>query len=76
MNGTDNAKKENNYSFFNPFHNKPLFYTCLQCKSFENSVKKGEIASNEQYLLFPQRFLPCQKNFLPFSSNLKLSSAL
>ena len=35
---------------------------CLQCKSFENTVGKGEIACNEQFLLFPQSFLP----FNPF----------
>ena len=27
-------------------------------KSFENIVRKGEIARNEQFLLFPQCFLP------------------
>ena len=31
----------------------PFFLTCLQYKSFENSVGKGEIARNEQFLLFP-----------------------
>ena len=31
---------------------------CLQGKSFENTVGKGEIAPNEQFLLFPQCFLP------------------
>ena len=36
---------------------------------------KGEIARNEQFLLFPQCFLLVLENFLPFSSNLKLSSA-
>ena len=36
---------------------KPLFFTCLQYKSFENTVGKGEIARNEQFLLFPQCFL-------------------
>ena len=30
---------------------------CLQYKSFENTVGKGEIAHNEQFLLFPQCFL-------------------
>ena len=28
--------------------------------AFENIVGKGEIARNEQFLLFPQRFLPNQ----------------
>ena len=44
-------------------------------KSFENTMGKGEIALNEQILLFPQCFLTVLKNFMPFSSNLKLSSA-
>ena len=43
--------------FFNPFQNKPCFFTCLQYKSFENTVGKGEIARNEQFLLFPLCFL-------------------
>ena len=30
----------------------------LQYKSFENTVEKGEIAYNEQFLLFPQCLLP------------------
>ena len=34
-------------------------------KPFENTVGKGEIAGNDNFL----------DNFLPFSSNLKLSSA-
>ena len=29
----------------------------LQYKSFENTVGKGEIAHNEQFLLFPQCFV-------------------
>ena len=37
---------------FNLFPNNPLFYV-----SFENTVGKGEIARNEQFLLFPQCFL-------------------
>ena len=28
-------------------------FTCLQYQSFENTVGKGEIARNEQFLLFP-----------------------
>ena len=45
------------YPKFNPFPNKPLFFTCLLCKSFKNTVEKGEIARNEQFLLFLQCFL-------------------
>ena len=44
-------------------------------KHFENTMGKGEIARNEQFLLFPQVFSTRLDNFLPFSSNLKLSSA-
>ena len=32
----------------------------VQYKSFENTVEKEEIACNEQFLLFPQRFLLIQ----------------
>ena len=35
-----------------------LVFTCLQYKPFENTVEKGEIARNEQFLLFPKCFLP------------------
>ena len=41
--------------------NKPWFL--LQYKSFENSAGKGEIAHNEQFLLFPQCFLPVPRTF-------------
>ena len=39
---------------------------CLQHKSFENTVGKREIAHNEQFLLFPQCFLPFWKSFCHF----------
>ena len=42
----------------NPFPNKPFVFTREQYKSLENTVGKGEIARNEQFLLFPQCFLP------------------
>ena len=45
-------------TLLNPFPNKPWFFTCLQYKTFENTVGKGEIAHDEQFLLFPQCFLP------------------
>ena len=38
---------------------------CLQYKSFENTVGKGEIARYEQFLLFPQCF---QKACFPGAS--------
>ena len=40
-----------------PFPKEALVFTCLQYKSFENTVGKGEIARNEQFHLFPQCFL-------------------
>ena len=36
---------------------------------------KGEIARDKQFLPFPTVFSNHLKNFIPFSSNLKLSSA-
>ena len=47
---------------------------CLQYKFSGNTVRKGEIGHNEQFLLFPV-FSTFTKNFLPHLSNLKLSSA-
>ena len=35
-------------------------------KPFENAVGKGEIAHNEQFLLFPQCFLPVWITFFYF----------
>ena len=40
------------------FPKQALLFTCLQYKSFEITVGKGEIARNEQFFLFPQCFLP------------------
>ena len=39
---------------FNPFPNKPMFLHGCNLLSFENTVGKGEIARNEQFLLFPK----------------------
>ena len=58
-----------------PFPKQALVFTCLPYKSFENTVGKGEIARNEQFLLFPQCFLPIWMDFPPFSSNFNLLSA-
>ena len=41
----------------NPFPNKLWNFMCLQYKSFENTVGKGEIAHNEQFPFFPQCYL-------------------
>ena len=48
-------------------YDKNLLLTCrnlgtLLYKSFENTVGKGDIARNDQFLLFP-RFLPVTKTF-------------
>ena len=51
----------------------PGFYVSA-AQSFENTVGKGEIARYEQFLLFPQCFLPIFGIFPPFLSSLKLSS--
>ena len=40
-----------------PFPKQALVFTCLQYKSFENTVGKGEIALNEQLLLSPLSLL-------------------
>ena len=51
--------------FFNPFPNKPwLLPVCST--SLENTMGKGEIARNEQFLLFPQCFLPIWRAFYHF----------
>ena len=54
------------YTCINPIPKKPWFFTCLRYKSFENTVGKGEIARNEEFLLFPQCFLPIWKTFCHF----------
>ena len=43
---------------FNPFPHNDAFLTPLGNKPFENTEGKGEIAHYEQFLLFPQCFLP------------------
>ena len=40
-----------------------LGFMCLQENSFENTVGKGEIAHNKQFLLFPQCFLSIWRTF-------------
>ena len=57
----------------NPFPNE-LWYLCVCSLSFANTVGKGEIGGNDQFFRFPV-FSTLSENFLPFSSNLKLSSA-
>ena len=55
----------------NPFQNKPWFFTCLQYKCFENTVGKGGIAHNKQFLLYPTVFSTYLESILPFSSNIE-----
>ena len=47
---------------------------CLQKNSFENTVGKGEIACNKQFVLFPTEFSTLMENSLPFSSNFHLQT--
>ena len=50
------------------FPKQALVFTCLQYKSFEITVGKGEIARHEQFLLFPQCFLPSWRPLCIFHS--------
>ena len=43
---------------FNPFPNKPWFLRVYSTSLLKTLWEKGEIAPNEQFLLFPQCFLP------------------
>ena len=51
-----------------PFSVQALVFTCLQYKT----LGIGEIACNEQFLLFSQCFSTCLASSLLFSTNLKL----
>ena len=61
-----NDRNTNLHYFYEPFPKQALVFTCLQYKSFENTVGKGEIAHNKQFLLFPQCFLPVWITFCHF----------
>ena len=54
------------FDFHQAFPKEVLVSTCLQYKSFENTVGKGENARNEQFLLFPQCFLSFWRTPLHF----------
>ena len=59
----------------NPFPNNPWFLCVCFYVSFENTVGKGEIACNKQFLLFPQCFLPLWITFCHFQTwNCRLQS--
>ena len=49
-----------------PFPKQALVFTCQHYKSFENTVGKGELARNEQFILFPQCFLKVLRTFYHF----------
>ena len=49
-----------------PIPKQALVFKCLQHTSFENTVGKGEIARNEQFLLFPHCLLPIWRTFCHF----------
>ena len=53
-------------SGFITFPKQVLIFTCTQYKSLENTMGKGEIARNEQFLLFPLCFLPIWRTFRQF----------
>ena len=50
----------------NPFPNKSWFLRVCGTKAFESTAGKGEFARNEQFLLFPQCFLPVWRAFCHF----------
>ena len=61
-----NIQRNSKLNELNPFPKQALVFTCLQYKCFENTVGRGEIARNEQFLLFPQCFLPEWRAFCHF----------
>ena len=62
------------FFFLNPFPNKPWFLRVCSTSHLKKQREKEKLPRDEQFLLFPQCFLHIWRNFLPFSSNLKLSS--
>ena len=71
-----NLKDRGDGSIFMFFHSHTMTpFDAPGKQAFENTVGKGEIALNEQFLLFPTVFSTRSDNFLSFSSNVKLSSA-
>ena len=49
------------------FPKQAQVFTCRQYRSFENTMGKGEIARNEQFLLFPLCFLLVYRTFCHFN---------
>ena len=58
----------------NPFPNKPWFLRVCSTSLLKTLWEKGKLLVKEQFLLFPV-FSTRFWNFLPLSSNLKLSSS-
>ena len=49
------------FVYVNPFPSKPWFLRVCRRSLFENTVGKGEIARNEQFLLFHGVFYPLEE---------------
>ena len=72
--GKKKDKSTLNLQYTLTFPKQALNITCLHYKSLENTVGKGEIARNEQFLLFSQCFPPILRavyHLYPFSSLLQ-----
>ena len=54
----DNSNMADKLKLVSTISQTALVFMCLKYKSFANTVGKAEIARNEQFLLFPQCFLP------------------
>ena len=50
----------------NPFPNKPWLLRVCSATLLRNTMGKGDIARNKQYLLFPQCFLHIWRRFCTF----------
>ena len=57
------------------FPRQTLFFTCLQYRSFENTVGKGEMLIMTILSFFPHCFLPVWRTFCHFHQIWKLSAA-
>ena len=52
--------------YINPFADTSWFLRVYNTRLLKKTVGKGEIARNEQFLFFPQCFLPVWINFCHF----------
>ena len=67
--------KKKKLKIINPFPNKAWFLPVYSTSPLKSTEGKGGTARNEQFLLFLQCFSTHLKNYLLFSSDLKLLSA-